>query len=98
MNFFTKLFHSRDKPTNPKGTGFASQMVQNLEGMFHRCSLRAELCVHVAADQGTDEAGLGAENRPRRASRPPMEHGQHLHPHRPCREHQGRQGKKHGED
>ena len=57
---------------------------------FYRCSLRAGLCVHVTSHQGTDEAGLGAENRPRRASRPALEHGQHLHSHRPCREHQGR--------
>ena len=48
--------------------------------------------------QRTDEAGLGAENRPRRASRFAVEHGQHIHSHRPCREHQSRQGEIHGED
>ena len=45
-----------------------------------------------------DEAGAGGENRSWRSSGASLEHGQHLHPYRPCRKHQGRQSKKHGED
>ena len=65
---------------------------------IHRCSLRSRFRQYESSHQGIDEAGLGAENRPRRASRFAVEHGQHLHPNRHCRKYQGRQSKKHGED
>ena len=52
---------------------------------LHRCPLRTGFRQYESSHQGIDEAGLGAENRPRRASRSAVEHGQHLYSHRPCR-------------
>jgi hypothetical protein len=68
----------------------AVQMVQKLEGMgFTVVPFGQGFASMSPTHQGIDEAGLGAENRPRRASRFAVEHGQHFHPHRPCREYQG---------
>ena len=77
----------------------AVQMVQNLEGMgFTVVPFGQGFKDMSPADQGTDEAGAGGENRPRRTPGAAVDDGQHLHPYRPGRQHQGGQGKIHRED
>ena len=51
------------------------------------------LKAYVPAHQGADEAGVRGTHRPWGPSSPPLDDGQHLHPHRPGGEHQAGQGK-----
>ena len=67
----------------------AVQMVQNLEGMGFTVVPSARdlrICRRLL---GTDEADIGAEDRPRRASGAAVDDGQHLYPHRSGGEYQG---------
>ena len=64
----------------------AVQMVQNLEGMgFTVVPFGQGFKDMSPAHQGADEAGVRGTHRPWGPSSPPLDDGQHLHPHRPRR-------------
>ena len=65
---------------------------------LHGGSLWTGLQGYVPAHQGADETGVGTAHFPRRASCPPLDDGQHFHPHRPGRQHQAGQREIHREN